>query len=381
MARAHRRTGDLSTGLVATTRNSSSSSALLQTGLFQGFDLPLPHLQHLKAAELLAAYSTLAALHQHDYPEAWTNLNSSVDLVQHYQAEPFIVSHLVKVAMANYALSITWEALPCDEWSDEQLSHLQVSWQNMDLFGPTEAAFSMERAIANDTFSRARKSYAAWAAILGIPTSGPIDSLEDWRKAQFAYWTWKLSWSYDEERYNMQIVQAALECCRAAKSNGIFVPAFNEYSDKLGDLNKQSAQVRSRFGLRLSGNYKSTLLKFANAENARRMVVTAIALKRYHLRNGKYPSDLNALIPEYLEKVPIDLMDGKPLRYQSKPDGVFLLYSVGEDGEDNSGDATPTESTATKYKNWLKGRDAVWPLPATPDEIKAYQTNSASKTK
>jgi hypothetical protein len=119
-------------------------------------------------------------------------------------------------------------------------------------------------------------------------------------------------------------------------------------------------------------------MKFAHAENARRMLVTAIALKRYHLRNEQFPSDLNALAPEFLEKVLTDLMNGKPLRYQPRPNGEFLLYSVGEDGEDDNGDATPTDS-GFKYKNWLKGRDAVWPLPATREEIEASRTNSTSQ--
>jgi hypothetical protein len=63
-------------------------------------------------------------------------------------------------------------------------------------------------------------------------------------------------------------------------------------------------------------------------------------------------------------------MDGQPLRYHLRPDGSFLLYSVGEDGKDNGGDATPADSTSMAGKLWWKARDAVWPMPATAEDVK-----------
>jgi hypothetical protein len=82
---------------------------------------------------------------------------------------------------------------------------------------------------------------------------------------------------------------------------------------------------------------------------------------------------LKELVPQYLPEAPMDLMDGKPLRYHPNADGTFLLYSVGEDGEDNGGDPSTIMSSEVHYPNWLKGRDAVWPMPAAPEEVKAYK--------
>ena len=63
---------------------------------------------------------------------------------------------------------------------------------------------------------------------------------------------------------------------------------------------------------------------------------TALALERYRLATGKLPEDLNALVPQYLAQVPIDPFDGRPLRYR-RTDPGYLLYNVGEDGQDNGG--------------------------------------------
>ncbi|EEF62158.1 hypothetical protein [Pedosphaera parvula] len=354
----------------------------------QGPNLLLPHLAQLKRAEQLASGSTIVALHERDFTDAWTNLMSSVELVKIYQTEPIEISHLVKIAMARIAMSTTWEALQYKQWNDAQLSELQARWQNMDMFGPVEHAFAMERAIRIDTLNLARKSYAAQMTIFstGAPRPQP-DTLGAMATAVIErypkYWAWKWTGSYGEELYHMRVLQAVLENCRAVKTTGVFIPALREYDNTITNLNKEVARISKHFLLTPGGDdgiYRKCLIKSADAETGRRLLVTAIALKRYHLLNGTYPSKLQNLIPEFLEKVPIDLMDGEPLRYQVKPNGEFLLYSVGEDGEDNGGDATPTEPASTVNKNWLKGRDAVWPQPATPEEIEAYRTNSPSKS-
>ena len=75
-------------------------------------------------------------------------------------------------------------------------------------------------------------------------------------------------------------------------------------------------------------------------------------------------------------------MDGKPLRYRRKEDGTFWLYSVGENGKDDGGDGSPPPTyLASTFKTWYKMRDAVWPAPATPDEVKKYEAEMFQKLK
>ncbi len=95
------------------------------------------------------------------------------------------------------------------------------------------------------------------------------------------------------------------------------------------------------------------------------MTLAAIALKRCQLRHGEPPSSLEALVPEFLAVVPYDYMSAKPLRYRLKPDGNYVLYSVGLDGKDDGGDPSPASSATSGL--W-GGRDAVWPAPATEPE-------------
>lgn len=63
--------------------------------------------------------------------------------------------------------------------------------------------------------------------------------------------------------------------------------------------------------------------------------VTACALERWRLANGIYPETLDALVPEYLARVPLDPASGEPLRYRRDAPDRFTLWSVGWNGVDD----------------------------------------------
>ena len=59
-----------------------------------------------------------------------------------------------------------------------------------------------------------------------------------------------------------------------------------------------------------------------------------VALKACKAKTGRLPQSLAELVPEYLGAVPVDDMDGKPLRYSPEKK---VLYSVGKDLADDGG--------------------------------------------
>jgi hypothetical protein len=87
----------------------------------------------------------------------------------------------------------------------------------------------------------------------------------------------------------------------------------------------------------------------------------ACALERYHLANGKWPDSLDALTPKFMEKVPVDVIDGQKLRYHQPPEGGYLLYSVGWNKKDDGG--TSTWTTEKKHTVEASEGDWVWSVP------------------
>jgi hypothetical protein len=112
--------------------------------------------------------------------------------------------------------------------------------------------------------------------------------------------------------------------------------------------------------------FGTTLPKAIRPETVREMTLAAIALKRYQLRHGRLPENLAALVPEFLHEVPRDWFNGGVLHYRPQAEGMFLLYSVGEDGKDDGGD--PRLVNGSRFT-----RDLVWPMPATPEEVRAAE--------
>ncbi len=83
----------------------------------------------------------------------------------------------------------------------------------------------------------------------------------------------------------------------------------------------------------------------------------ACALERYRLANGVYPETLDALVPQFIEKLPHDIIGGQPLHYRRTVDGKFLLYSIGWDETDDGGaDSPPAKNGGTDYATG----DWVW---------------------
>ena len=91
------------------------------------------------------------------------------------------------------------------------------------------------------------------------------------------------------------------------------------------------------------------------------MLNTAIALKRFELQHGKKPSSLDSLIPEFLAGLPIDFMDGHPLRYRLNSDRTYALYSVGDNLIDDGGIGISASVDATGKNTPWSGPDWVWP--------------------
>jgi len=78
--------------------------------------------------------------------------------------------------------------------------------------------------------------------------------------------------------------------------------------------------------------------------------VGILALQRYKADKGSFPNDLQQLITAgYLRQLPVDVYSDKPLVYK-KTDDSFILYSVGENFEDDGG----------KHRTDRKGRPRLW---------------------
>ena len=118
------------------------------------------------------------------------------------------------------------------------------------------------------------------------------------------------------------------------------------------------ATLKARSGMGifelLIPNFSKAVPTLILAECNRRMALLRIAAERFRRKHGRYPGRAEELVPEYLAAVPLDPLDGKPMRYRIGEDGKPLLYSVGLDGVDNGG-------TGDAVDDWQRSSDWPWP--------------------
>ncbi|MGA2230281.1 MAG: hypothetical protein ABSH22_05225 [Tepidisphaeraceae bacterium] len=107
----------------------------------------------------------------------------------------------------------------------------------------------------------------------------------------------------------------------------------------LSELKESAIPGRPHKGLLvylLNSAFLHSLATIATAEALDSCDQTALAMTRYRLDHGAFPSHLADLVPAYLDAVPLDPFDGNPLRFVVKGNR-WIVYSIGPDGVDNGG--------------------------------------------
>ena len=353
-----------------------------------GFRTLLPHLAPARqTAKWLAVY-TIYNLHEGDKAEGGENLKALLRFVKASKNEPMLISHLVRLACLSIAWGVTWEALQYPGWTDAELKQFQDGWAAIEV-EDLEAPFAMERAMGIQMLAEARLTGERPWMVLATG-GGPSTFLDDlnefatelmndnvkgalkalFNKPNDRLWKW--TQSYEEELTLMKMWQDGIDSSRQIRAEGSVQPTLKNLETKLESIEPVADEDALFPGSVLS----KTLAKKANARIARQLAVAACALERYKLANGRYPNELVDLTPRFINSIPSDPIDGKPLRYRPETNGVFLLYSVGVNGIDEGGSGGRTNAVTNQWvrpPHPIQALDYVWPKAATEEQIEEWE--------
>jgi hypothetical protein len=309
----------------------------------------------IKTGACWLACAALADLHEGGRGEALANIQALADMANLYREEFTLYDQMIRVAVAQLGLDLTWEALNSAQWDTEQLLSLQKSWESVDLLSGLERGLEGERIFGSESLNwwLAEKEQSQSASL-------PWDAL----CRHLIKRLWLETVVANDLRFGIRYWQGKVELVRDFKHNRPLKEILVPWQSLDKQLERKT-HVPLRFFYLISlvsvKNPKPALLRILHVETERRLVVTVIALERCRRQHGCYPKSLDALVPEFLSSSIPDCMNGHPFGYQNYANGTFKLYSVGEDGIDNGGDPEPA-SPGGKIGLW-EGRDAVWPLP------------------
>jgi len=325
--------------------------------------------QKRAAAQWLAG-DVLGQLHDGDLPAAQGAVLSLASLSRLHQDDLSFVNQMIRAAIGGLGFGVTWAALQSPGWTEPQLAELQGEWERVAFLEKMPRTIEMQRAQILELFEGARTNglRQARTAVMPAPASGR--NLKTAFEEHILEPFWRVAWVEQDELFYLESTQRVLEAIRCARSE-------KSWFSVSGELNATYDGIEARLGGFNSFRYMLSGITVANSRRAyetimrqetqRSLMIAAIALQRHQLRHGRFPPDLESLAPEFLAAVPVDYMNGQPLRYRLEPGGSFRLYSVGADGADDGGNPVPVAAWK-RYSSIWDGRDAVWPRLAEPGE-------------
>jgi hypothetical protein len=267
--------------------------------------------------------------------------------------DPLLISHLVRIAQGQIASESIWHGIAAHCWTDAQLQEFQRQLAQRDYLAGLALALEGERNGAIQTMDQWIRDPKQIYQML--EANVPEISGVAFDQALFAA-ILPRGWIRQNQSALALETQQHIETARRLRG-GMPGP---EWQAILKEAEARDAHEESRFqknpspytlfARQLGAGLGRSVAKTVRGSVMNQCAITGCALERHRLQKGTYPKTLDALVPDFLPAVPIDPMDGKPIRYAQTDNGLFRLWSVGDDREDQNG----------RRKDGTH-RDWVWP--------------------
>jgi hypothetical protein len=327
-------------------------------------EILLPHLSVLKQCGLALQLRAIAELQNGESEKAFDDVKLSLRLMDSIHSEPFIISQLVRFAVFQITLQPIYEGLAEHKWSDAQLAALDSELSKLDFPADYEFSVRGERASAGKILDWMEQKRSRFWLLFDMVDSDTRNTMNHLDVAMMIYLMPK-GWYYQNELVLAQMDQQ-WNLPMVNDSQQIVAPQMTRDSAAaVNTMRPTPFNFFARLALPSLGNYAQ---KTAYGQNAVNMAHVAIALERDRIAHGEFPESLDALSPQFIEKIPHDIINGQPLHYRRTSDGQFVLYSVGWNETDDGGIVVFKNGSAPRDE-WKAGIDMnkgdwVWQYPS-----------------
>lgn len=258
-----------------------------------------------------------------------------------------LVEAMINVAIHGLYVATVQDGLQRHAWQGPQIETIQRQLREVDLAPWVSAAMHMEQ--VHLAFIGQRYSFRQ------IMDPGATFG---WGSRHKPWWEKLLShkydliprgWMYQNTKYAVALEQTLLDAFDPA--NKLVNPRkFEEANDCLIASFDHWHPFQYLAAIAIP-NFTKAMQTCAFNQTLANQAQIACALERFKLVHGAYPETLDALAPQFIEKIPVDIIGGQPLPYRRTDDGKFLLYSVGWNETDDGG--TPGTLAEVKKGDWV----------------------------
>jgi hypothetical protein len=244
-----------------------------------------------------------------------------------------LVEAMINVAITGLYVATVQEGFRLHAWQAPQLAALQAQLAEINLPPWIAAAFQAEQAGTCHSAELTQPSQISmiglasakrtiWKKIMNLPTRA-IDLAPR-------------GWVYQNMAVCARMIQIQKE--NVLDTNQNVIPRGAELVAKdnarVLEHNHSPFYLLARIAI---PNFTKAMQVCAFNQTLANEAQIACALERCRLAYGGYPPTLDALEPQFIEKLPHDIIGGQPLIYRRIGDGKFLLYSVGWNETDDGG--------------------------------------------
>jgi hypothetical protein len=292
----------------------------------KGFAALLPHASSINLANKALRLRALAELDAGQTDAAGKDIRLMVRMGETIRDEPLLISLLVRVSAFSQALQPLWEGLADHSWSEEQLKQFQQDLAAINLMKQLDLALHGERCMAKwalDTLLANPK------ALMNV-VSGSGDS------------SYPPAWNFIPSAFvyfnclNIDLFYQHHILPGYDRNTGRINPAHVKASENAFVGRGWKAFPYHVLENLLVPAVTTVTCKAGSAHTMVQSATLACVLERYRIANGRYPDQLDALVPQFIAAVPRDVVDGQPLRYRRDGEG-FIIYAVGWNQADDQG--------------------------------------------
>jgi hypothetical protein len=300
----------------------------------------------------------LAALSSHQADVALDDIEVTLKLEEGSRRDPILISGLVAVGDNTIQLQSFWQGLHDHAWTDPQLARLQDDFSRIDFLADFQLCLRGEGLGMYAPMMDYLRDHRDQTRLLGGSVSRDEDDNAAPDLSEMVGWLAPRGW------FDMIKADGVRFDYRGAREP-IDLAARRVYPEKakhfIDELNTLSPYSLSNILLRVAGGpIMKSAHNFSDAQARADMAEIACALERFRLAHGTYPKALDALDTRAPHGLPHDPITGDPYIYRLRPDGTYLLYSVGWNQVDDGGKiATKPDGKAIDSEHG----DLVWPCP------------------
>jgi hypothetical protein len=320
------------------------------------FEIPIVNFVNIRNVAQTAAQRAQCCLLLGRSEQAFRELSLVFELRRLLTSKPTtLVAAMIDVAVSGLYADTIAEGFRLQTWREPELVALQEQLQQINLLLPVADAFRMEPVAVRHTVETSSSQELARLFFGG--------------RSGDRFWEWitdptflllKLAprgWLYQN-----LTVSATVTATGSYDVEGRMIkPGVAEAANRQLERLAKHRSPHTILAVIALPNYTRATQTTARNQTKVNQALIVCASERYRLAHGSFPENLDTLVPQFVEKLPPDVVGGQPLKYHRTNDGKFLLYSVGWNEKDDGGEVAWT-TAKPPTQDFTKG-DWVWGTP------------------